>query len=299
MSVDGATRRGTPRRDDVRDERWHLRDERDFLQRSLEDADRERDAGDLSDEDHAVLVSRDTARLAEVEAELAALGPAQEPDRGDGAPAGPPGATDTAAASEATRPPMPWWRKLGIAASCLLIALGAGILVAHSVRARATGQASSGSVSLSQAQQIEQQLQQALARNNEGDTKGALELYDTVLSEDPSNPAALAYAGYLQWNVGTSAHVPSLARVGRSMIETAVRGSPTYYEAHLFDGLVLANEDHDNRAAVVQFGEFLADGPPAAEPAQVAALVAPAYQAAGVPLPPAFSPSTTTTAPAG
>ena len=155
-------------------------------------------------------------------------------------------------------------------------------------------------MSLSQAQQIEQQLQQALARNNEGDTKGALELYDQVLAEDPSNPAALAYAGYLQWNVGTSAHVPSLARVGRSMIETAVRSSPTYYEAHLFYGLVLANEDHDNQAAVAQFGDFLADGPPAAEPVHVAALVAPAYQAAGVPLPAAFSTSSPgTTAPKG
>ena len=99
---------------------------------------------------------------------------------------------------------MPMWRKLGIAAACLMIAFGVGILVTHYVQTRCPGQASSGSVSLSQAQQIEQQLQQALALNNQGDTKGALELYDQVLSEDPSNPAALAYAGYLQWNVGTS-----------------------------------------------------------------------------------------------
>ena len=60
--------------DPAADERWYLTDEREFLRRSLEDADREHEAGDLSDEDHAVLVARDTARLAEVEAELAALG---------------------------------------------------------------------------------------------------------------------------------------------------------------------------------------------------------------------------------
>ena len=41
------------------DDRWHRRDERDFLRRSLDDADREHRAGDLSDEDHAVLVARD------------------------------------------------------------------------------------------------------------------------------------------------------------------------------------------------------------------------------------------------
>ena len=60
--------------------------------------------------------------------------------------------------------------------------------------------------------------------NNDGNTKGALELYDKVLSEDPSNPAALAYAGYLQWNVGSASHVASLVRIGRSEIETAGQG---------------------------------------------------------------------------
>ena len=61
------------RRPRPRDERWHLADEREFLRRSLDDAAREHEAGDLSDEDHAVLVARDSARLAEVEVELAAL----------------------------------------------------------------------------------------------------------------------------------------------------------------------------------------------------------------------------------
>jgi len=293
MTVEG-TRQAQP----SEEERWHLRDERDFLRRSLEDADREHDAGDLSDEDHAVLVARDSARLAEVEAELATVGPAvwRDDERQAAAPPDATRAPDHPVADgDGTRPPLARWRKIVVVVACLLIVLGAGILVDHFVQAREPGQASSGSVSLSQAEAIEQQLQEALARNNEGDTKGALELYDKVLSEDPSNPAALAYAGYLQWDVGSSAHVPSLVRVGRSMIETAVRNSPTYYEAHLFDGLVLENQDHNDRAAVAQFDDFLADGPPAAEPPQVAALVAPAYQAAGVPLPAAFSATTGTT----
>ena len=70
------------------DERWYLTDERDFLQRSLDDADREHEAGDLSGDDHAVLVARDAARLAEVEAELAALDAALRA-RGRGAPSRP------------------------------------------------------------------------------------------------------------------------------------------------------------------------------------------------------------------
>ena len=52
------------------DERWFLTDQREFLRRSLDDAAREHEAGDLSDEDHAVLMARDSARLAEVEAEI-------------------------------------------------------------------------------------------------------------------------------------------------------------------------------------------------------------------------------------
>ena len=67
----------------------------------------------------------------------------------------------------------------------------------HFVQARQPGQASSGSVTVSQAQLIEQQLQQATTLNQQGSTKAALVLYDKVLAEDPSNPAALAYAGFL------------------------------------------------------------------------------------------------------
>ena len=290
MTVDGAAPVGTGHVDDTdvgtadgpeRDDRWYLADEREFLRRSLDDADREHEAGDLSDEDHAVLVARDSARLAEVEAELAAL-PEPAAVR----------APQTAAPPE--RRPLPLWRRLGIVAASLLILVGLGILVVHFVQARQPGQASSGSVSLSEAQQIEQQLQQALALNNEGNTKGALELYDKVLSEDPSNPAALAYAGYLQWDVGSSAHVASLVKIGRAEIETSVRDSPSYYQGHLFDGLVLENQDHNDAAAVAQFDDFLADDPPSSEPAQVAALVTAAYQGAGVPVPAAFSGGTRT-----
>jgi tetratricopeptide (TPR) repeat protein len=290
VTVDETPKTGRPDRE-PRDERWYLTDEREFLQRSLADADRELQAGDLSSEDHALLVVRDRARLAEVEEELAAL------DATAAAPAGtaatPP--TERAQPAQSERPPMPLWRRLGIVGACLLIVAGAVILVTHFVQARQPGQASSGSVTLSQAQLIEQQLNQANTLNQQGSTKSALELYDKVLSEDPSNPAALAYAGFLQWNVGTTAHVASLVRVGRAEIETAVKDEPSYFQGHLFYGLVLENQDHNNSAAIAQFTDFLADGPPAAELSQAAPLVSGAYKAAGVALPAQFSTASTTT----
>ena len=56
-------------------ERWRLDDEREFLVRSLEDAEREHAAGDLSDDDYDALTRRDRARLAGVEESLALLLP--------------------------------------------------------------------------------------------------------------------------------------------------------------------------------------------------------------------------------
>ena len=289
MTVEGAPRAAAGGPSD-RDERWYLTDERDFLRRSLEDAAREHEAGDLSDEDHALLVARDSSRLAEVEEELAALAPAPAAASLRQEPAAEPPASPL-------RARLPLWRRVGIVVACLCIVGGGVILVVHFVQARQPGQASSGSVSLSQAQLIEQQLQQALTLNNNGKTVGALELYDKVLSEDPSNPAALAYAGYLQWNDGSAAHVASLVKIGRSEIETAVTDSPSYFQGHLFYGLVLENQDHNHAAAVAQFNDFLADDPPTAELPRVASLVAGAYQAAGTPLPAAFTSSTSTSAP--
>jgi tetratricopeptide (TPR) repeat protein len=195
---------------------------------------------------------------------------------------------------------MALWRKVGIVVACGLILLGGGILVTHFASPRQPGQSSSGSVTLSQAQQIEQDLDDALTANNNGQTQKALNLYNKVLAVDPSNPAALAYAGYLEWNIGTEAHVANLVKIGSAEIQRAVRVSPTYYEGHLFYGLVLENQDHDHAGAVAQFNEYLtdaaADDVPAAEYSEVAADVAPAYQALGEPLPSQFSsPGTTTT----
>ena len=293
MTADASTPT-RPRGEAARDERWYLTDEQDFLRRSLEDARLEHAAGDLSDEDYEVLVARDAARLAEVEAELAVLGPERvEPTEIEGE------SSDSESDAEAdARPPMAMWRKVGIGVSCLFIAAGLVILVVHFVQARQPGQASSGSISVSQAQQIEQQLAQAASLASAGGAKNdqaALVLYNDVLSADPSNPAALAGAGWLMWNLGTASHVAGYTVDGRSEVTRAVHVAPTYYQGHLYLGLILANEDHDNAAAVVQFDEFLADDPPADELPVVAPDVAPSYLAVGKPVPAALATASSTT----
>lgn len=285
-----------PHGEATRDERWYLTDELDFLRRSLDDARLEHEAGDLSDEDYGVLVTRDTARLAEVEAELAALGPeAAGPEDGAPSAVGVSSETDSDAAA---RPPMATWRKVGIVVSSLFIVAGLVILVVHFVQARQPGQASSGGITVSQAQQIEQQLAQAASLAATGGAKNdqaALVLYNGVLATDPSNPAALAGAGWLMWNLGTSSHVAGYTEDGRSEVARAVRVAPTYYQAHLYLGLILANEDHNDAAAVVQFDDFLADNPPANELPVVAPDVDPSYLAVGKPVPAALASTSTTT----
>jgi hypothetical protein len=285
-----------PPGDSSRDERWYLADEEDFLRRSLDDARREHEAGDLSDEDYDVLVARDTGRLVQVQAELAALGPAEAAAAASQTPEGPDAAVEEEQAVS-TRPPMARWRKVGIAASCLLIAAGVVILVVHFVQARQPGQASSGSISVPQAQQIEEQLSDANSLNNAGGAKNeeaALDLYNDVLSEDSSDPDALAGAGWIMWNLGTSSHTAALTEDGSAEVARSITVSPSYYQGHLYYGLILANQDHDNALAVVQFDEFLADDPPSSELAVVAPEVDPSYAAIGKPVPAALASSSPT-----
>jgi tetratricopeptide (TPR) repeat protein len=283
MTVDDRPTDGN-RKADAREARWRLTDERDFLRRSLHDALREHAAGDLSDEDRRVLVVRDRKRLAEVEAELEALG---SPHDGIEAHQTTPTAQTRSASG---------WRRIAIVSACFLIAAGAVILVTHARQSRQPGQASSGSITLSQAALIEGQLTQAQNLENVHNSLAALKIYNKVLSEDPTNPAAMAGAGWVTWNTGFYAHVPSLTAAGRKEVEREVKMTPSYYGGHLFLGLILFNQDENYTAAVTQFNDFVFDTPPPTLVLLMAPYVEGAYKAAGVPLPSAYiAPTTSST----
>jgi tetratricopeptide (TPR) repeat protein len=281
------------------DQRWSLNDQREFLLRSLEDAEAEQVAGDLTQADYDVLTSRDRLRLAEVEADLAALGPLSAgPDDPSSA------APDTEAApvsAEARRRGR--LRRVGIVAACLLIATGVIILVDHALSPALPGQPLSGSVTLSKVKLIEDELIEAGTLNNDGDLKASLQLYDKVLSDDPTDPDALAASGWLEWNAGTADRSRSVEAAGRSAEKKAIQVAPTYYAGHLYLGLILYNQDHNLTAAIAQFTAFLADSPSKAEVKSVAQLVAAAYVQAKQPVPAALetqgstTPTTTTPTP--
>jgi hypothetical protein len=275
-----------------RSTRWFLNDEREFFVRSLEDAEREHDAGDLSDDDYAVLVARDRQKLADVEAALAELGPTA-------------GENETPPESEvapATRSRRAEWRRVGIIACCFLIVAGVVILVDHAVQPSTPGQPSSGSITISQQELIAQQISEATGFNDENQDLAALQLFEKVLQEDPTNAEALAEAGWLQWKSGFQQHNVAVTNVGRANVVKSIRVAPTAYRGHLYDGLILMFEDVNYKAAAVQFTEFLTDHPPKTDLELVASDVALAYTKAGEPIPLAVSAaqaatSTTTTTP--
>ena len=278
----GGDGRGTADQQD----RWFLNDQREFLLRSIDDAEREYDAGDLAKADFDVLIVRDRTRLAEVEAELAALGP----ERSEGAI--PMAEPDVAP----VRRRYSNWRRAGILVACLFIATGAIILVDHALNPAAPGQPSSGSTPESKTELIAAQLAEAVILSNDGEGVPALQLYQKVLAEDPGDPVALAASGWLEWNYGNAARSGAVMRSGRSAEQKAIRLAPTYYAGHLFLGLIILNQDHDATGAIGQFTKFLADSPPTVEVASFAAQVAPAYTKAKEPLPAKLAAALATTA---
>jgi tetratricopeptide (TPR) repeat protein len=274
---------GQPAEGAAGERRWFLNDQREFLQRSLDDAEREHGAGDLSALDYDVLVARDRARLSEVEAELAQLGP----ESADEAEVRPPAPAEVANSD---------WRRVGIIAACFVVVAGAVILVDHALNPRLPGQSISGGITETKADLIEQQLSDALTLNNKGQIEQSLKLYDKVLTEDPNDPQALAASGWLLWNVGTEGNAPTLAKEGTTKEQKAIRVAPTFYAGHLFYGLILLDQDHNATAAVAQFNDLLTDNTPPAQLKADAPLLRVAYADAGIAVPAALAatPSTST-----
>jgi len=313
-----------------RDRRWRLEDERDFLVRSLRDADAEHDAGDLNEADYEALRRRDADRLAAVEAALEGLdaksadaksadaksADAKSADAKSAdaktpqAEAGSDRAQDEEVADEeaagASRAEPSGHRSsqrtrrrrrnlLGVV-GVLAIAAALVVLVVALVSPRLPGEASSGSVNLSPSQEVERQLEQAAALVDQGKLASALTVYQLVLREEPHQPQALAESGWIEYEAGVTTGSSSLIAKGRTSVEAAVRAQPDGYAGHLYLGTIDLQQDHDPAAAVRQFQLFLSEDPPASLIRQAATFLRQAYTEDGQPVPsqvPAASPTTT------
>jgi cytochrome c-type biogenesis protein CcmH/NrfG len=244
--------------DESRDQ---LERERDFLLRSLDDLERERDKGTIDDESYERLHADYTARAAAV---IRALR--------DGVDSRP------------VAPPISNRRRLLTIGVIVGFAVIAAVVLAAALGARHAGETSSGntnpekpSATISMAGRIDR-LQRAVAANPDdqasrlllarfleadGDYHGALKQYDEVLQRNPSNAEAEAQAGRILYLTAEKAvkdapdQVESLVQQSRARLDHSVSLDPEYADARFFRAIVLANEYGDFAAAQNDLQRYL------------------------------------------
>lgn len=267
-------------------DRRALLDERDFLLASIEDLERERAAGDIDDASYEELRAAYVQRAAAV---LRALElPDEPPSAGSGAATGTPG-PETPVGGRARLVEALARRRVRrvlVAGVVVCFAGLAAILVARVAGVRLPGQTASGSLVLSSAQRVREELAQAAVLADDGELARAVALYDRVLLQVPDQPVALAYRGWFERLAGLEAHDPAVIAAGDASIGLAVRVAPTYADAEGLEGVVLLEDRHDPVAAATAFRRFLSDHPAAALLAQLRPAILAAFAEAHEPAPP-------------
>jgi tetratricopeptide (TPR) repeat protein len=228
-----------------------LEEQRRFLLQSLKDLDREREAGDLDEDDYRTLKDDYTVRAASV---LRAIEN---------------GRTGLAASQRGRRRRSTKATAL-IVAGVAGLALVAGGLVAAASGQRVPGQTVTGAVPSNTADQLNQAQQLLTA----GKAVDALKLYDQVLKQDPANAQALTFRGWILEAAGL--HDEALASLGK-----AVAADANFPMAHFFRGMVLFQGKNDPAAAIPEFQAFLATNPPADAAKTAQDVLDQAKQAAG------------------
>ncbi len=141
-----------------------------------------------------------------------------------------------------------------------------------------------GGAQLSGQRLVDQELDQAAVLADEGKVVTALGVYQTVLTQHPAQPTALAESGWLEWESGSGAGNPGLEQRGRAQVAKAVSAAPSFYAGHLYLGTIDYREG-DAAAAVGQYQLFLADHPPSGWTQEFASQIRGAFSAAGRPVP--------------
>ena len=221
-----------------------LRDELALREASLEDAARERAAGELSEADYEALVARESAALERVRTALASLAPVEQ-------------AQPRAPSKRPTRRRSP--RRLVVALVCF--ALAAVGLVWINLSLRQAGTSQTGGVQVSGAQAVTQLLTEGEGDLAQGNDLAALVAYQGVLRRAPHNVTALTEAGWLEFSAGSASRNPAVVAYAIRSLRLAVQLAPSLAAPHLYYGIVAASTPSNQGLAKKQFEEFLADHP--------------------------------------
>ena len=224
-----------------------LRDEQQFLLRSLRDLDNERAAGDIDDADYAALRDGYISRTAAITREL-----------------------NGAATSEAIS--RNWVRRILVIGCVIAAGAGAGIWVASQSGQRLPGESATGAIEQSSSGIL------ATARQlNFSDPGKAIELYTQVLKLEPDNAEALTYRSWILALTARAAtgSVKQLALV--TAVNDLLRAQQVddqYPDAHCFLGIVYFRFLNSASLAKPQLDTCKAMNPPEEVQSFVDAIVA-------------------------
>lgn len=212
-----------------------LHDEMALRRASLEDARRELLAGELSQVEFVALEAREETALERVEVELASLATATE---------------------IVSKPRVRRTRLLVVGLVCCALAIG--VLLWSALSPRQAGNSITGSLSLSNAQKIQQNLTEAEADVANGNVVTALDAYQNVLKLDPRNVQALTQVGWLDFSAGSSDQDLTIMKVGVSDLRQAISLAPRNPAPRLYYAIVADSTPGNQAVAKTQFEEFLA-----------------------------------------
>ena len=194
-----------------------LVDQRKFLLQSLRDLDDEFKAGDLDLDDYNSLRSDYVARTAQVIKEIESPEP-------------------TSSTSDTIQSAGRFRQTIITLLVVLIVATGAGWLVARQSGQRLSGQSLSGGIEDSTASLLSR-----ARATNFVDPQAAIELYSQVLGLDPDNVEALTYRAWLLALIarGAGNEIKQLAFLSASGdLERAIKLDANYPDAHCFLGII-------------------------------------------------------------
>ncbi len=205
-----------PRRFDA-DRLAALEEERDFLLGSLRDLEAELGAGDIDQADYEQLKDDYTRRAASVLRAIDGQQQAMAPKKG-----------------------IDWKRAAVWLVSLALLGAISGVLLARASGTRTGGESATGEVRES----VVSRLNQARALlGDQTQWDQAIELYQEIVDEQPSNTEALTYQAWLQYRRGDDSEGPI------NLLREATSVDPAYADATVFLTIVLADAGRYEEAA--------------------------------------------------
>jgi tetratricopeptide (TPR) repeat protein len=217
-----------------------LRNEREFLIRSLDDLETEHAAGDLSDQHLNDMRADYQAKLADVQRRIEGDGQQHLRD-----------------AETAVRMGRSKRRTKVFLLAATVFAVGTGFLIAGSLGERKAGQTITGNsqndVAANPQQAKINELMQRAQELSGTDPLGSIEAYDAVVKLNPEIVSAWAYGGWqlriYSRDVAAGPEKDTMLNAAKRRIDEAIKRDPEYPDAYAFRAVLAARDMDDETTA--------------------------------------------------